>query len=370
MSKLSEAEIKPEDQKKLLGVGYDPKENQRSASYSVQNHRETRSRSHSRGIEILAVERALNTYPELGRSHFWKLIDPDKDDYTRSVAKAQPVGYFIRVKKGHQAILPLQACFFIKEERFKQEVHNLIVMEPDSSLNIINGCASSDTVTAGTHIGVTEIYLKENARLSYTMIHDWSDEIEVRPRTAISVEKNGSFISNYISIKKSKITQTFPTCYLKGKNSSGVFNSLIFAPENSVYDIGAKVILEGNGSRAEVISRTISDGGKVIARGELVGKKQNIRAHLECSGMLLKKSGSIQAIPVLEACHPDVDMSHEASVGKIAEEEIYYLMSRGISEEKAISLIVRGFLDTKILGLPAHLENEVEKTIDLLDNAF
>jgi len=370
MSELLKTEIKPEDQKKLLGVGFDLKENQRSASYSVLNHREASSRSHSPGIELMAVKKALNKYPELLESYFWKLIDPGKDEYTRSVADAQPVGYFIRVKQGHQAVLPLQSCFFIKEERFKQEVHNLIIMEPDSSLNIINGCASADYVTAGTHIGVTEIYLKKNARLSYTMIHDWSDEVEVRPRTAISVESNGTFISNYISIKRSKITQTFPTCHLKGSNASGIFNSLIFAPENSVYDIGAKVILEGSGSRAEVVSRTISDGGKVIARGELVGKKKNIRAHLECSGMLLKESGSIKAIPVLEACHPEVLMSHEASVGKIAEEEIYYLMSRGISEEKAISLIVRGFLDTKILGLPTYLENEVEKTIDLLDDAF
>jgi Fe-S cluster assembly scaffold protein SufB len=119
-----------------------------------------------------------------------------------------------------------------------------------------------------------------------------------------------------------------------------------------------------------LISRTISGGGKIIARGELVGKKKGIKAHLECSGMLLDERGSIQAIPVLEAHHPEVDMSHEASVGKIAEDEIYYLMARGIPEEKAISLIVRGFLDTRILGLPKYLEKEVEKTINMLEDAF
>jgi len=370
MSELLKTEIKQKDRKKLLSIGFDVEEKQRSASYSILNHQEAGFRSHSPGIELMPISQALNKYSELEKSYFWKLVDPDQDDYTRSVHEADPVGYFIRVKKGHQAVLPLQSCFFIKAERFKQQVHNLIIMEPESSLNIINGCASAEYVTAGTHIGVTEIYLKKNASLSYTMIHDWSEEVEVRPRTAITVENDATFISNYISIKRSKITQAFPTCYLKGNNASGVFNSLIFAPENSVYDIGARVILEGSGSRAEVISRTISGGGKIIARGELVGRKKNIRAHLECSGMLLKESGSIQAIPILEACHPEVDMSHEASVGKIAEEEIYYLMSRGISEEKAISLIVRGFLDTKILGLPDSLENEVEKTINLLDGSF
>ena len=215
-----------------------------------------------------------------------------------------------------------------------------------------------------------EIYLKKNSHLSYTMIHDWSEEVEVRPRTGIVVDSDATFVSNYISIKRSKITQSFPTCRLKGKNSTGLFNSLIYAPENSVYDLGARVLLEGSGSRAEVISRAISGGGEVVARGELVGRKKGIKAHLECSGMLLNERGSIQAIPILEAHHPEVDMSHEASVGKIAEEEIHYLMSRGIPQEQAVSLIVRGFLDTKILGLPPLLEEQVEKTINMLEDAF
>jgi Fe-S cluster assembly scaffold protein SufB len=202
------------------------------------------------------------------------------------------------------------------------------------------------------------------------MIHDWSDEVEVRPRTGIQVEDNATFLSNYISIKKSKITQTFPSCILKGKNATGIFNSLIYAPRGSTYDIGARVVLQGKGSRAQVISRTISGGGRVFARGELVGRKPGIKAHLECSGMLLNDEGSIVAIPVLTAHHPDVDMSHEASVGKIAEDEIQYLMARGIPEDRAISLIVRGFLDSKILGLPKSLEGEVEKTLNMLDNAM
>jgi Fe-S cluster assembly scaffold protein SufB len=370
MSELLKKEIKKRDRAKLLNVGFDVEEKQRSASYSLLNDREIGPWRSSRSIELLPVSQALDKYPELMKQFFWKLVNRDQDEFTRSVENIRSKGYFVRVKPGHKAILPLQSCFYIKSERFKQGVHNLIVMEEGSSLNIINGCASAEYVHAGIHIGVTEIYLKKNAHLSYTMIHDWSDEVEVRPRTGILVEDGATFISNYISIKRSKITQSYPTCQLKGRDSSAVFNSLIFAPENSVYDIGARVILDGTHSRAEVVSRTISGGGQVIARGELIGNKKSIRAHLECSGMLLNDKGSIKAIPILEAHHPEVDMSHEASVGKIAEEEIYYLMSRGISEEKAISLIVRGFLDTKILGLPPAIEKEVEKTINMLENSF
>jgi Fe-S cluster assembly scaffold protein SufB len=370
MSELLAKEINQKDRKKLLSVGFDPEEKHRSASYTVLNDKEIKMGKKTRGIELLPIGKALEKYPEIRKKYYWKLVKKNQDEFTRKVSESVPAGYFIRVSRGHKAVLPLQACFFIKAERFRQKVHNLIVMEEDSSLNILNGCVSADYVNEGLHIGVTEIYLKKNSFLSYTMIHDWSKDVEVRPRTAIEAQDGSTFISNYITIKKSKITQSFPTCFLKGNRSTGIFNSLIYAPKNSLYDIGARVILEGNDSRAEVVSRTISGGGVVIARGELIGKKKDIKAHLECSGMLLNDQGKIQAIPILEARHPDVDMSHEASVGKIAEEEIYYLMTRGIAEEEAVSLIVRGFLDTKILGLPEYLEKEVEKTINMLEGAF
>jgi Fe-S cluster assembly scaffold protein SufB len=370
MSKLLKTKIDGTDREKLLGVGFDLEEKQRSGSFSLLNDHESGFRSTSKGIELLPIGTALDKYPEIKRKYFWKLVKADQDEYTEGVSQAEPAGYFIRVKRGHKVVMPLQSCFFIKAERFRQMVHNIVIMEQESSLNIINGCATASYINQGVHIGVTEIFLERNAFLSYTMIHDWSEGVEVRPRTGVVVENQATFISNYISIKKSKITQMFPSCILKGKDSSGIFNSLIYAPENSAYDIGARVILKGNNSRAEVVSRTISGGGDVIARGELVGEEKGIRAHLECSGMLLREKGFIKAIPVLEARHPEVDMSHEASVGKIAEEEIFYLMSRGIPEDKAIALIVRGFLDSKILGLPPQLEREVEKTLNMLDKTL
>lgn len=371
MSGLLQEQVDERDRQKLQNVGFDLEEKERSATFTLMNHDEIKTKKKETGVELISIASAVEKYPEIVEKYLWKLVDKNKDEYTLSAAAVEKMsGYFIRVKKGHKAVLPLQACFFIKAERFKQMVHNVIVMEEGSSINIINGCASADYVNAGMHIGVTEIYLEKGSYLSYTMIHDWSEEVEVRPRTGIRVEDDATFVSNYISIKRSKITQTAPLCLLVGENSAGIFNSLIYAPEGSIYDIGATVRLDGKGSRAEVVSRTISGGGEIIARGDLIGNNEGIKAHLECSGILLNKKGYIQAIPILQAGHPDVDMTHEASVGKIAEEEVYYLMARGIPEEKAISLIVRGFLDTKILGLPAFLEKEVEKTINMLDNAF
>ncbi len=368
--KINDVKLEGKDKEKLMNVGFNPDENERSGSFTLINDQEINVGIKTKGVELLSISQAIKKYPEIEKKYLWKLVNKDKDDFTREAAESKLAGYFIKVHKGHKAVLPLQACFFIKAERFKQMVHNLIIMEEDSSLNIINGCATADYVNSGVHVGVTEIFLEKNSYLSYTMIHDWSDEVEVRPRTGIEVDENSTFISNYISIKRSKITQSYPTCKLKGKDSRAVFNSLIYAPKKSIYDIGAKVLLEGENSRAEVISRTISGGGDVIARGELVGLRKDIKAHLECDGMLLNNEGEIRAIPILTAKHPDVDMSHEASVGKIAEEEIFYLTSRGISEDQAVSLIVKGFLDTKILGLPQYLEKEVQKTIALLENSL
>jgi len=196
------------------------------------------------------------------------------------------------------------------------------------------------------------------------MVHNWAEDVYVRPRTAIVVEEGGTFLSNYVSLKGVKSVQSFPTCTLKGKGAIARFNSVIAAPEGSHIDTGSRIILEASETRGEIISRTISYGGHIIARGHLVGKAPDIKAHLECQGLMLGESGVIHAIPELEAHVPDVDMSHEAAVGKIAKEEIEYLMARGLDEEEATSTIVRGFLNVKIEGLPKELEEELQKAVE------
>ena len=129
-------------------------------------------------------------------------------------------------------------------------------------------------------------------------------------------------------------------------------------------DLGSRVILEAPQTRAEIISRTVCYGGEVIARGHLIGKAEEIKAHLECQGLMLSDEGYILAIPELEAHVSNVDMSHEAAVGKIAREEIEYLMARGLSEEEATSLVVRGFLNVRIEGLPPELQERIDKAIE------
>ena len=242
-------------------------------------------------------------------------------------------------------------------------MHNIVVAEEGSELHIITGCATHPDLTSGLHIGVSEFYVKKGAKLVFTMVHNWGEDVYVRPRTGIRVEEDGIFLSNYVSLKGVKSVQTFPTATLAGENAMVRFNSVIVAPEGSDIDTGARVLLDARGTRAEIISRTISYGGRVIARGHLIGKAHDIKAHLECQGLMLTKHGIIHAIPELEAHVADVDMSHEAAVGRIAKDEIEYLMARGLDEEEATSTIVRGFLNVKIDGLPKALDDEIQKAV-------
>jgi len=139
---------------------------------------------------------------------------------------------------------------------------------------------------------------------------------------------------------------------------------MMVAAPGSVMDVGSRVILEAPGTRAEVISRAVTRGGEIIARGQIVGEVPGIKAHLECHGLILDRGGRIYAIPELDGKDPDVDMSHEAAVGKIAQEEVEYLMARGLSEEEATAAIVRGFLNVKIEGLPPQLEREIQRLME------
>jgi Fe-S cluster assembly scaffold protein SufB len=132
-------------------------------------------------------------------------------------------------------------------------------------------------------------------------------------------------------------------------------------------DMGSRAVLNAPGCKAELISRTITTGGTVIARGQLVGNSAGIKAHLECKGLIMSDKGVQIAIPELEARVPDVEMTHEAAVGKIAQDQVEYLMSRGLSEEEAVGMIVRGFLDVGIRGIPDHLKEEVDKILQETD---
>ncbi|HMA66969.1 MAG TPA: SufD family Fe-S cluster assembly protein, partial [Desulfosalsimonadaceae bacterium] len=236
------------------------------------------------------------------------------------------------------------------------------IAEAGSDMHVITGCATAAHVSSGLHLGVSEFYVKKGATLHFTMIHDWGEQVNVRPRSAVYVEEGGVIVNNFISLRPLGTLEMNPLTILDGKGAVARFNSILVATRDTYLDVGSRVVLNQPQTRAEIISRGISAGGTIIARGEMIGKVAGCKGHLECKGLILS-DGLMHAIPELQGYVPGVDMSHEAAVGKIDQREIEYLMSRGLDEDEAVSTIVRGFLNVDIEGLPRDLAEEIDKTV-------
>ncbi|AGW15205.1 SufB/SufD family protein [Megalodesulfovibrio gigas] len=353
--------LSADDKHSLLMAGVDVDERMRSGSFVHMNHSNVHCKTNHKGVEILDIKAALEKYDGLP-DYMWKLVDPEKDDFTRGARDNLHGGYFIRTEKGAKVTDPVQSCLFIKGNQVGQNVHNIIIVEEDSELHIITGCAVAHDAKGAAHMGISEFYIKKGGKLSFTMIHNWGEDTTVRPRSAGVVEEGGVFINNYILLKPVKDLQMYPKISLNGEGAVARFNSVVVTPPGSYVDAGSEVILNAPNTRTEIIARTLTTGGVIINRGRISGTHVPAKGHLECKGLILG-GGMIHAIPELIADVDGVELSHEAAVGKIDQEEIEYLMARGMDEDEATSTIVRGFLNVDIQGLPPALQEVIEKTL-------
>ena len=315
------------------------------------------------GVEVMATSEALERYNWLS-DYWWHAVAVDTDKYTASVELNQHNGYFIRALPGYKSVYPVQACLYLAKARLAQNVHNIIIAEDGSELHIITGCTTASGEEAGLHLGVSEFYIKRGAKVTFTMIHNWNPEVAVRPRTAAIVEENGLFLSNYVLMKPVRSLQMYPTARCVGENAVVRYNSILVAAQGSSLDVGSRAILNAKGAKTEIMSRAITTGGNIIARGYIEGNAPEVKGHLECRGLILQGEGAIHAIPELKGNLAGVDLSHEAAVGKIAEEELEYLMARGLSRPEATATIVRGFLRVDIEGLPPMLSAELQRAVE------
>jgi Fe-S cluster assembly scaffold protein SufB len=315
-------------------------------------------------VELMDIKAALKKYPWL-EEYRWKLVSKDKDEYTKKVAEDYSGGYFMRIKAGAEIAFPLQSCMLITKNHLEQRVHNIIIAEENSKAHIITSCLQHSTVPNASHMGISEIYVKKGAMLNFTMIHQWSEQTLVRPRSAALIEDDATFVSNYVCMQPVQDVQMYPVAYCKGKNSRVSFNSILYGHRNSQLDTGSKAVLTGEGSKAEMVSRAIArEGSRMIVRGMIEGNVPDCKGHLECKGLIMDDDSYMWSIPELIATKKGVEITHEAAVGKISEKEITYLMTRRLSREQAVSLIIRGFMDVGILGLPNQLNKEIKAIVD------
>jgi len=353
-------------QRTLLNSGVIPTEEGRSGSFLLMDNTVVHESRKGKEVELMSTQQALGKYDWV-RDYFWKAVSPEADKYTAATFLENADGYFIRATEGENVKMPVQTCLIIGTKNAAQTVHNIVIVEEGAELEVVTGCAARPGVERALHMGISEFYVKDGGKLTFTMIHNWAEQIGVRPRTVVNVGKGATYVNNYVCLKPVRTVQMYPTANLQGEGAVARFNTIAIAHPGAEIDIGSRVVLSAPRSRAEILSRTITTGGKSVARGRLVGNAPGIKAHLECKGLILREEGIQLAIPELEATVPDVEMTHEAAVGKIAQDQVEYIMSRGLTQEEAVGMIVRGFLEVGIRGIPQELKAEIDRAISVAD---
>jgi hypothetical protein len=350
----------------IQNVGIDLEEQAKAGSYIQLDHNIVYRKIYNSNVQLLSLEEALQD-ENFVENYLWRLIDVGQDKFT-AAAQLYGQGGSIMVAKENQSIdTPIQSCFLIKTNQTFQAPHNIIVAEPGSKLHVVTGCSTMPE-SVGLHVGITEFYIKKNATVTFTMIHDWSKASDVRPRTAAVVEEGGVFINNYFNLSPSglKSLQAYPSVHLKGADSRAFMSSIIIGRTSSNIDLGSAISISGKDSKAEIISRSISlDNSQIVARARITSHAPGVKGHIECRGLILSDSSRIWTVPELDSTVKDVELTHEAAVGKLAEDEIFYLLSKGMDRDEAVSTLVRGFLEVKVPSLPSILQQQIRQITDL-----
>ncbi len=281
----------------------------------------------------------------------FKLQENTFDEYT---------GYLILLAPG--ATSNVQTCFLTSQSEFEQNVRNVIVVEEGATLDIFTGCLSNEHVKSNVHNAITDIFVGKNAKLTFNMIHSWGETSKVFPKTVVSVEDGGTFISNYVVWDKVAEIKSNPKVDVKD-GGSAVMQSLIYSHTNTKLNIGGRISLDGKESSGEILSNIVSEGGEYQTISEIVGNGDYCKGHIECDAVLLNDAGSVETVPILKAKNPTVQMSHEASIGRISKSEIEYLQSKGLDEGKAKDLIVKGFVNNSVKSMPQSVQDKIEEML-------
>lgn len=321
------------------------------------------------GVVYLDMESAVREYEDIVKKYFEKLIHSSDHKFSALHYAVWSGGSFVYVPKNTKVEMPLQSYFRLNAREAGQFEHTLIVLEKGADLHFIEGCSAPKYKKNVLHAGAVELYVSEGARLRYSTIENWSRNMyNLNTKRAI-VEKNGKmeWVSGSFG---SRVTMLYPMTILKGDNSSCEFTGVTLASEGQYLDTGCKVVHIGKNTTSNVKSKSISkNGGTALYRGLLHITKtaEGSKSMVDCESLMLDNLSRSDTIPTIKVDTDDTDLGHEAKIGKISEDSIFYLMSRGLSEETAKALIIKGFVDpiTKELPLEYAVELNNLLTIEL-----
>lgn len=320
-----------------------------------------------KGVVFESTEIGLQKYPELFRQYFGKVIPAHDNKFSALNSAVWSGGSFIYVPKGVDVGLPLQTYFRINAENMGQFERTLIIVDEGANLHYIEGCTAPTYSSESLHSAVVEIVVKKGGRCQYSTIQNWSNNIyNLVTKRAFAYENSEMFwLDCNIG---SKLTMKYPAVFLMGKGAKGEIQSLAFSGKGQHQDAGAKIIHAAPDTSSKIVSKSISkDGGRGTYRGLIKVNKgaKRVKSHITCDALLLDEISRSDTYPTNQIEENDVSIAHEATVAKIGKEQLFYLMSRGLSEEEAASTIVNGFAKPIIKQFPMEYALELNRLLEL-----
>ncbi|MFO8173375.1 MAG: Fe-S cluster assembly protein SufB [Longimicrobiales bacterium] len=347
------------EQKILAGVG---------AQYeSEMVYHSLKKEWEDQGVIFDSIEEGLKNHPELFRKHFGTVIPAGDNKFAAMNSAVWSGGSFVYIPKGVELETPLQAYFRVNQEKMGQFERTLIIADEGSHAHYIEGCTAPVYSTESFHSGVIEIVVNKDARFRYTTIQNWSNNMYNLVTQRAMVHQNASmeWLDGNLG---SKLTMKYPSCFLVGEGAHGEILSIAYAGNGQHQDTGGKVIHAAPRTSSSIVSKSISRGtGRSSYRGLLKVHEnaKGAKSNVECDALLINSTSRTDTYPYIEIEERDANVGHEATVSKVGEEQLFYLMSRGMSEEEAMALIVRGFIEPIAKELPLEYAVELNRLIEL-----
>nr|WP_313259163.1 Fe-S cluster assembly protein SufB [Lacrimispora sp.] len=319
------------------------------------------------GVIYTDMDTALHEYEDIVKKHFMKLLPATLHKFAALHGAVWSGGSFVYVPKGIEVHMPLQSYFRLNAPGAGQFEHTMIILEEGARLHFIEGCSAPRYNALNLHAGCVELYVGEDATLRYSTIENWSRNMMNLNSKCAAVEKNGAieWVSGTFG---SHITMLYPSSILRGDGARSEFTGITFAGAGQELDTGTKVIHAAPNTSSTVSSKSISkNGGKAIYRSAVtvLPQAKNSKSSVSCESLMLDSESRSDTIPVMDIRNDEVDIGHEAKIGRISEETVFYLMTRGIGENEAKALIVRGFVEPITKELPLEYAVEMNRLIAL-----
>ncbi|MCC6148023.1 MAG: Fe-S cluster assembly protein SufB [Anaerolineaceae bacterium] len=347
------------EQKFLAGVG--AQYESEMVYHNIQEHLE------KQGVIFVSIEDGLRKYPDLFREYFGTVIPIEDNKFAALNSAVWSGGSFVYVPKGVKVDLPLQAYFRLNVANIGQFERSIIIADEGAQVHYVEGCTAPQYTTDSLHSGVIEIVVKKNARVRYTTIQNWSNNVYNLVTQRSLVHENG--VMEWVDANLgSKVTMKYPSCYLLEEGARGEILSMAFAGPGQYQDTGGKVIHFAPHTSSKITSKSISKGGgRASYRGLLKVHKgaNDSRSNVVCDALLLDPKSRSDTYPYIEVDEELVSIGHEASVSNVGEEQLFYLMSRGMTEEEATTMVVSGFIEPLVRELPMEYAVEMNRLIQL-----